>query len=76
MGASPAHTGPPKNGYEEIQMEGKKLGHTSRRDGGGRGELRKVTGKVEGIQASVWKEGVMDGREWGRENLRRDHGFG
>lgn len=32
MGASPAHTGPRKNGYEEIQMEGRKLGRTSWRD--------------------------------------------
>ena len=43
---------------------------------GGAGELRKVTGKEEGVQARGWKGGVMDGREWGRGNLRCDRGFG
>lgn len=35
MGASSAYTGPRKDGYEEIQMEGRKLGRKSRRAGEG-----------------------------------------
>ena len=35
-----------------------------------------MTAKVERVQVRVWKEGVIDGSECCRENLRRDHRFG